>query len=177
MKNGKAPGPYLIEVIVLKAAILNQLVALQGVHFLGRLSRCLKGWLRVFLKGKGKDERTRYFRTDLSPLRNRENVRDSQQVGNKLDGIVTGTLAAVELTTVSCVQPSIGRRTNYVLDCSAIYWAAERLQSLCYRFVPEFPFLPLVTRLKCNRSGFRGILSRKEYRIRGTSAEAQGEKE
>ena len=28
MKNGKAPGPYLIEVIVLKAAILNQLVRL-----------------------------------------------------------------------------------------------------------------------------------------------------
>ena len=129
------------------------------------------------MKGKGKDERTRNFRTDLSPLRNRENVRDSHQVGNKLDGIVPETLAAVELTTVSSVQPSIGRRMNYVLDCADIYWAAKRLQTPCHRFVSEFPFLPLVTRLKCNRNGFRGILGRKEYRIRGTSAEAQGEKE
>ena len=28
LKNGKAPGAYLIEIIALKAAILNQLVQL-----------------------------------------------------------------------------------------------------------------------------------------------------
>ena len=84
MKNGKAPGSDLMEVVVLKAAsrvILDQLVRL--------FNGCLRwdvfpaawkvGSLRVFLKG------------DLSPLRYRETLRKDHQVAYRLDVTGPGT--------------------------------------------------------------------------------------